>query len=118
MRRLTGQALLDSMPNIGSGTVLILEEAAANARRLPALEAARDVGVGTTLRMEAAAAASDSAGPRFSASAASPAALRALPAITEDQHAETPPAAEPVPGTRQVLMNLLLCPHHELLVQD
>lgn len=105
-RRLTGQALLDSMPNIGSGTVLKMEEAAANARLLPALEAAGDVGVGTTLRMEAAAARFESAGPRFSPSAASAAALRALPAITEDQdqHAEAPPAAVSVPGTRQVLM--------------
>lgn len=108
MRRLTGQALLDSMPNIGSGTILKLEEAAAAARRLPALEAARDVGVGTTIRMEAAAA-------RFSPSAASAAALRALPAITEDQHAEAPAADDSVPGTRQVLMKVLLG-HCELLV--
>ena len=89
-----------------------MSEAAARARRMPALEAARDVGIGTTRKMEAADAAAANLA----------AALRELPTVSEDvdaeaqlpnrqqrkgrrQHAEAPgPAAsEPGPRIRQVL---------------
>ena len=51
-----------------------MSEAAARARRMPALEAARDVGVGTIRKIEGADAASASLA----------AALRALPIISDD----------------------------------